>query len=164
MRTAIFTFTFATLTSPIFAACPAPQHTILSCTFEQGRKVIDACHDNTTARYAFGEIGQKPDLILNSPITDLYYEPWNGMGQSMNEIISFDNEDVSYNLWVVGDASPENPVDEKAGLTVMMGPDHAIEMLCDAGSITLGFETVYEAKDDMGLCWNDDEYEWLACK
>jgi hypothetical protein len=162
MRISFISLAFATLASPVFAACPASEQTILSCTLDGREAVVDLCHDARTVTFTFRNTGQG-DLELFERMRSLEYSPWNGMGAVMNEVISFENADVFYNIWMTSEMGTQGGDVENAGVTVMSGPDEVIEMQCDHGSIRLGFDAVYYAKQDLGLCYNDDELEWTAC-
>ena len=159
------------IAGPALAGCPAGTTPILTCTFEHGAKRVDACQDGTTATYAFGKAGQAPDLTLVTPVADLDYTPWPGVGRSIWEEVSFYNQDITYLLWFNYDKV--NAIEEAqaagapdpltAGISVLRGDGEGLASLeCDPGSIDTEMDALSDAKERLGLCWDGET--WGPCE
>lgn len=157
--------------APALAGCPAGTTPILSCTFEHGAKVLDACQDGTTATYAFGKAGRAPDLTLAEPVATLYFTPWPGVGRSIWATAAFENKGISYLLWYNYDrvdaieeaqaAGAPDPL--TAGISVLRGDGEGLASLeCDPGSIDTEMDALTEAKENLGLCWDGET--WGPCE
>ncbi|HHB80694.1 MAG TPA: hypothetical protein ENK83_02960 [Aliiroseovarius sp.] len=158
--------------SPAFAGCPAGTTPILSCSFQGGAKVVTACQDDATATYAFGKAGQAPDLALSTPIADLAYTPWPGIGRSIWAQTAFENQGVTYLLWfnydkldAIDDAQAAGAPDPlTAGIIVLRGEEELTHLDCDAGSIQTEMEALYEVKERLGQCWDQGAQLWAMCE
>ena len=169
-------FTLSALASliaaPALAGCPAGSVPILACTFQNGAKQVDACQDGTTATYAFGKVGQAPDLALSTPVRDLPFTPWPGIGRSIWADVSFVNQDVTYLLWYNYDkvnaieeaqeAGAPDPL--SAGILVLKGEEELARLDCDPGSIDTQMDAVFEAKEAQGMCFDFASRAWAACE
>ena len=157
--------------SAALAGCPSGTTTILSCTFQNGAKFVDACQDGTTATYAFGKAGRAPDLTLAEPVATLYYTPWPGVGRSFWATAAFENEGFTYLLWYDYDKMLADQQDQgadvpdplTAGISVLRGDGEGLASLeCDPGSIDTEMDALTEAKENLGLCW--DGQTWGPCE
>lgn len=157
---------------PALAQCPANATPILSCTFQDGAKRLDACQDGTTASYAFGASGQAPDLALSTPLARLAYTPWPGVGRAIWEEVSFENKDITYLLWTSYDKV--NAIEEEqaagapdplsAGVVVLRGEAELARLDCDPGSIDTAIDALFDAKMALGLCWDMGTHGWGGCE
>ncbi len=171
MRIFLLSAFIALIADPALADCPAGTTPILTCTFENGAKAVDACEDGTTATYAFGKVGRAPDLTLVTPVADLDYTPWPGVGRTTWAMVAFENEGFTYLLWYSydrTDALEESRADGApdpltAGISVLRGDGEALAGLeCDSGSITTQMDALSEAKEALGLCWDGET--WGPCE
>lgn len=152
MRTLIIALLLFPSTS--FAACPG--QTILSCPI--GKKQLELCLNGPIATYSFGPKG-RPELILSSPIATLDYTPWSGIGRSIWESVTFQNDGISYEVWAGVDRMAENAVYE-GGVNVLKGDAVLAQLSCNAGSQVTDLDPVYQAKLAVGQCWNLETYQW----
>lgn len=165
MRNSLFALALILISSPAFAACPAGSTTILSCTFNHGAKALESCQDGTTATYAFGKRGHSPELALQTPLADLAYTPWSGIGRSISEEAGFFNAGVEYLLWQSFDRTQPNSA-VTAGIIVLKGGQILAQLECDGGSIQPNIDELYTAKENLGQCWDrtNEVWAWGGCE
>ena len=175
MRIIVAALTLLTLPQTTFAECATPQDTFLSCTFSQGRKVVDVCVDGDNLTYSFGRVGKAPDLVMSVPVVDADYTPWPGIGRSIWESVAFQNQDARYEVsYVIDRIFPEDETEDiqleyYGYIEVIVGNESQIALSCDDGSVVSGGDSLYDTKTAAGQCWDaegmDPEgWRWMACK
>lgn len=153
---------------PSLALACGPSETLyLSCTLSNGAKTLEVCHDATTARYAFGAIGQTPELELVRPLAEVNLNPWPGVGRSIWEDVTFENESHRYTVYGAFDRQPDEtgalPV-VRGGVVVQRGVEDLAALSCDPGSVDFPWSTtLFEAKTAAGQCYDLGERRWLTC-
>ncbi len=159
------------IATPALAGCPAGSVPILTCSFQNGAKQVTACQDGVSATYAFGKTGRAPELTLSTPVADLDYTPWPGIGRSIWATTAFENQGFTYLLWynydkidALEDAQAAGAPDPlTAGISVLRGDGEGLASLeCDPGSITTRMDALSQAKEALGLCW--DGQTWGPCE
>jgi len=167
MRFSIILIAASLFATPALADCPEGTTPILSCTFANGAKVLDACHDGATATYAFGKAGRAPDLVIETPLTELAYTPWPGIGSAIWDEVGFFNAGIEYHLWQNFDRSPsdaEGTVLVSAGIVVLKGEEELARLNCDTASITPAVDGLWDVFDARGLCFESETQQWQRCK
>ena len=176
MRLLIALLTIVALAPAAFAKCaPSSQGTFLSCTFSNGRKAVDVCVEGDNLTYRFGRVGKAPDLELSVPVIDADYTPWPGIGNSIIEIVAFQNQDTRYEVTgVIDRIYPEDGTKDiqlvyYGYVEVIVGSESQVVLSCDDGSVVLDGGSLDDAKTAAGQCWDaegmDPEgWRWIACK
>ncbi|MFQ5622510.1 MAG: hypothetical protein ACE5FS_03845 [Paracoccaceae bacterium] len=150
------------LASPALGACPEGSANILSCTLSAGGKAVSACWRDETASYAFGRPGAAPELTIETPLTEAGYRPWNGIGGSIYEEVTFANRGVSYTVWAAMERNQEaNPL--SGGILVTRDGAEIAALKCDPGSVETGFGALFERMEQLGRCWDYGEHAWKDC-
>lgn len=80
------------------ASCSQGQDVFTSCRIEGRNTEVFVCHDDQSASYSYGSIGQAPDLILSETIANLDFRPWSGLGKAIVESVIFYNQGYSYEV------------------------------------------------------------------
>lgn len=144
------------------AACQAGSEPVQSCSLSGGNKVLDVCLMQDSMSYSFGKAGEDPDLRLSAPITQAGYVPWNGVGRSIYEEVSFYNQGVTYLVWYAVDRTIDaHPI--SGGIVVRQGDKQLATMSCDENSVITGFDAVYDRMTTLGHCWAYETHEWVDC-
>ena len=150
------------------AECAADQQTFMSCQIAGGAKVLDVCFDADMAQYRYGPAG-KPELTLREPVATLTYTPWPGVGRAIWEEVTFANGGHTYTVHggfdrPMGDEKPEDMTNAHfGGVVVRKGDDILAELLCDPATVDFAWgEGLFDAKQDLGLVWDDRSQEWIA--
>ncbi len=166
MHKYIFLLAFVTgATGPAVAACPSSMQTILSCTFSNGKKVLDTCQNGEFATYAFGKVNKKPEMYLETPMRGLNYTPWNGIGRAIYEQVIFRNEDISYVVWSGFERDPGMIDPLRAGIVVEDQNENVLaELRCDIGSVRAEIDGLYDAKSNLNMCWDYNDFQWQNCQ
>ena len=138
------------------AALACPGDLLLSCPI--GKKRLELCLDDATLTYSFGPAG-RPELVLPTPIRDAAYQPWSGVGRAMWDAVSFQNKDITYEVWTSFDRLDETAVWE-GGVNVLRGDALQASLTCAKGSVAGDLYPVMEAKLAAGQCWNRDAHHW----
>jgi hypothetical protein len=157
MRTLILALLFPL---PAFAACNGT--TLVSCTIK-GSNQLEVCLTGDDLTYAYGPTGVLPDLALREPLANGTYRPWNGIGRSMWESITFTNAEYTYEVFASFDRLDENAITEN-GVSILKNGSLVTTLTCDpARGMTL-FDNLYDQMGARGYCWNRDTFAWArAC-
>ena len=163
MRNTLSLIALTISTAPAFAQCPTNQHPILSCNIEDSQKALTACHDGAVATYAFGKPGQTPELIIKTPVTQINYTPWNGVGRGIYEQVIFDNAGVGYLLWSAFEKDPGVEQPFSGGIVVQQNGEDLASLMCDPGTMEVGIDGLFEVMESHGQCWDYSDFKWIAC-
>lgn len=145
-----------------YAACPVGSEVVQTCSLSGGKKVLDVCLLQNSVTYAFGNSGKTPDLHLSTPVTQAGYIPWNGVGRSIYEEVSFVNQGVTYLVWYAVDRMVEaHPV--SGGIVVGQGGKELASLICDKNTVITGFGALYDRMTSLGQCWNYQTHAWAGC-
>ncbi|QDC10478.1 hypothetical protein FHY55_15055 [Oceanicola sp. D3] len=142
------------------ADCITRAESFLMCTVNGGAKELRGCWGPGDAGYQYGPAGGEPELVLSVPLTQLDYIPWAGVGSSIWEEVNYHNGDVQYSVWHRIDRDPGGDP-PSAGVTVTRGEETLADLQCDPGSISANYQGLYEAKAEIGQCWQD--FSWQSC-
>ncbi|MGL4319628.1 MAG: hypothetical protein ACRCS3_02085 [Paracoccaceae bacterium] len=146
---------FAFVPLPAFAACEG--ETLVSCPI--GGNQLQVCNEGDLLTYSFGLPGA-PDLQLASRPEEAY-TPWNGIGRSLWETITFANRDVTYEVIFSFDRMDENAQPEW-GVVVVKGDDIIANLTCDSQAANVPFDGLYDQITATGLCWNREMSAWAT--
>lgn len=165
MRLAIVLICFTNAAS---AACLPDEQTFMSCKIEESGKSLRVCFDDTTTYYRFGYPDQVPDLALADPIGTVNYMPWSGVGRSIAEGVSFENEGYTYDTFagferMFGDEEYEDiPHRSFGGVNVWRQDALIAQLTCDRQTVDFAWgEGLYHAKEALGFSWNDRDRMWI---
>ncbi len=154
---------------PAWANCGGYEQTFLTCQIESSGKTLSVCFDEVTAIYRFGPTMAAPELELTTPIAQLGYTPWPGVGRAIWEEVVFTNNGHSYtvNAGLTRDFPQGNDAEiaeaHFGGVTVRKGDARLVEMACDPATIFHDWVGgLAEAKNRLGYVWTHFEQEWVA--
>ena len=165
MKRPILAFTFfGLMAGSAMAACPIGTGTVLSCTARGGTKVLDVCLDSGAGviSYAYGAPGRAPELFLERAIAGIEHRPWPGIGRSIWESTVFYNQGYAYEVFISVDRMAENQP-AIGGVLLQKGGKEVAQVDCDAGSADIGLWAVSDAKEALGLCWDQGAQIWNTC-
>ncbi len=144
------------LTSPALA-CPGT--VLFDCPIDAGAKRLTACLTADGVTYAFGRSGAAPELELNRPLDQIDYVPWNGVGRSLYESLTFRNKGYGYHVWSSVDRLDlEQPL--TGGVVVFRGEKDLARLDCDVGQVEAAIDLLFEAKTSVGYCWDFANRLW----
>ncbi|CUH62583.1 hypothetical protein TL5118_00083 [Thalassovita autumnalis] len=143
-------------------ACPDGATSLVSCPLKGGTKVLQTCLLGDHATYAFGKVGQTPDLHLARPVTDIAMTPWPGIGRYIWEDFTFSNGATSYRVFYGIDKMAEGAGKLTGGVAVEQGGKVLAELYCDLGKVTTsGYPLpLYEAKEAAGQVYSLEAQAW----
>ena len=157
LRTTIPTI-LATTLLPTLAN--ATETNILTCTV--GSKQLSLSIQDDLIIYTFGPPG-KPELVLEEPVATVDFQPWNGLGSTDADAVSFYNQNYSYT--VVTTSSYEN---FRSGIhyhdiTIWVERDgkNLASLNCKEELAGNPLDYLREAKAAIGQCWNREQQRWL---
>lgn len=145
------------LAAPAHAICQEEE--IFSCPI--GKKVVEVCSFRGELTYTFGREGS-PEIILYEPLETVTYTPWPGIGRAIWDMVAFENEGVTYEVWSSFDRLDENAVLE-GGVNVLQGDETLATLACDKGSVRWGLDRISDLKAGIGQCWDYDSQAWGQC-
>lgn len=146
------------------AACPIGTETVLSCLARGGTKALDVCIDQTAGvvGYSYGPPDGAPELSLSQTIAQVDHRPWPGIGRSIWEATVFYNAGYAYEVYISVDRmARDQPV--SGGVALYRGDRTIAQIECDAGTAEIGLWAVSDAKEALGLCWDQGAQSWNAC-
>lgn len=164
-----FVVPFVMFASPAWAMCKAGEATFMSCTIANSAKSLAVCFDDKVATYRFGVAGRVPELTLQTTLAAVDYRPWNGSGTAISEEIVFTNKNYTYAVrggydrpW--GDEAYEDVAHRNFGRVTAWRDDKVIlDMACDRASVEFTWDVLLlEAKEALGLRWDDRTLMWVA--
>lgn len=151
---------FTLFTTTAQAGCFGSGTSLFHCTMSNGKNAVDVCLQEGVVTYSFGKLGKTPDLLLARKEVDVSMSPWNGVGRSIYEEISFHNREYSYILGYSMDRKAQDSPLEGT-LIVVEGDATAAELTCDKGSVqTADFYPLFEAKELAGQRYCPDAFLW----
>ncbi|WP_225027061.1 hypothetical protein [Xinfangfangia pollutisoli] len=143
---------------PAFADCAG--ELLFSCPIKAAR--LEVCLTGATATYSFGPAG-KPDLTLETPVADLDFQPWPGIGRAIWQTVRFHNRGVVYEVWSSLEKQMEENQPEPAwqgGVTVQQGDQVLAELSCSTAPDPSDLDLIFQAKEAAGQCWNYSTQTW----
>ncbi|MFP5480451.1 MAG: hypothetical protein ACLGIE_12310 [Alphaproteobacteria bacterium] len=142
------------LASPAHAACQGD--TAFSCRI--GAKTLDVCYWKGMLTYRFGPEG-RPELTLTQPLETAAYAPWPGIGRAIWDMVAFQNQGTTYEVWTSFDRLDEAAVLE-GGVNVMQGDTLLASLTCDKGTTQTSLDAISDLKAGIGQCWDHAAAEW----
>lgn len=163
MRFYLPLFMATLLAVPAQAQCTGAAAPLFHCTTGGGAKTLSVCLQGTVAVYRFGETGRMPDLTLARRVEDVGMKPWNGIGRTLWEEVSFSNGGTDYLVSYAVERMPEGP--PPAGRVIVgQGDSELADIACDTGSLSAyDFYPLFEAKQAMGQSWCMETQSWGGC-
>ncbi|MBT8154144.1 hypothetical protein KMP13_09600 [Epibacterium ulvae] len=142
-------------------ACPNGSETLVSCTFEGGKKQLQTCIAGDQVLYRFGATNRSPDLDLVRPVTEVGLAPWPGVSRTIWEEMTFENDGFSYLVAYAQDRDP-GTTEISGRLMVQQGEDVLATLTCDPGSVvSAGYALpIFDAKRAAGQHYNHQTYSW----
>lgn len=129
-----------------------------------GGKAVDICLQGEVVIYSYGPGGGAAELLLARRVEGVGMVPWNGIGRTLWEELTFYNGTYAYAAHYAVDRLAEGAPKVEAGVEVREGERRIARVTCDAGSVTrFDFYPVYEAKEAAGQCWSRERFEWERC-
>lgn len=143
--------------APAHAACLGDEG--FSCQI--GAKTVEVCYWKGLLTYSFGPEG-KPELMITEPLETIAFTPWPGIGGSLWESVTFQNEGHTYEVWTAIERDPDSTAPREGGVRVMKGTSTVAELTCNPGTAT-PMEALYDLKDGIGQCWDMESQTWDRC-
>lgn len=167
-----FVLTLMTAFSGVSAsACDNGQERHFSCSFENGAKWVEVCIGADTGTYSFGHINAAPEMVLVRPVSDIGLVPWPGIGRTIWEEVSFQNEGHRYVVYAaIERALPEDGEEEitatvSGGIAVTHNSQEIARLRCDPGSVEFPWgTTLFDAKSTAGQCYDRSTRSWANCE
>ena len=165
---------WAAILTPLHAgaaiACDAGQTRHFACTFSNGTKAVEICHDAARATYAFGPPATLDDLRLSVPVTEVRLTPWPGIGRTIWEEVRFMTDGHGYTVYAsIERHYPESDdgeitVTQSGGIIVSRGDTQLAHLTCDPGSVDFPWShALFDAKEAQVQCYDRIERSWAAC-
>jgi hypothetical protein len=135
---------------PVRADCPGAA--LVDCPIAGSAKHLSLCLTDDALTYEFGPPG-RPELRLMRDLAGVSYTPWPGIGRTIWEDISLENQGITYAVhsWRDKMMAPDQPGAQGTGLIVLRGDTPLAEMDC-AGAPYSDFLPLGEALIARGLC------------
>ena len=146
------------------AGCPAGSQVVLSCLARGATGALDVCIEraNGIVSYSYGPMNGPAELSLSEPIKEVEHRPWPGIGRSIWETTVFRNAGYVYEVFSSVDRMDrDQPV--TGGVLLYKGGKEIARVDCDAGTVEMGLWAVTDAKEALGLCWDQGGETWNAC-
>lgn len=145
------------------AACPVGAETLVSCTLKKGRKALQTCLQGHEVSYAFGAKGATPDLQLSRHVSEVDLQPWPGIGRSIWEEFTVENQGVLYLVHYGFERRGEEVQSPLyGGVTVVQNGKTLAQLDCDVGSVTsAGYPLpLFAAKEAVGQTYAHESQSW----
>ena len=144
-------------------ACGVGELEVFNCTVTGGSKLLRVCTTEEAARYSFGPVGQAPELELFESTAALEYRPWNGIGRSYYEQVTFYNAEYAYTVYFNLDRLEQDPLRAATGgVAVDRNGQEIANLSCDLGGITNSLDALYRTKQAVGQCWDSRNFLWTT--
>jgi hypothetical protein len=149
---------------PGVAAAECVGTTLVSCKVAGSAKRIELCLNGGNLRYRFGAPGQV-ELELTRGVEQVAYTPWPGIGRTMWEELTLENEGVTYQF----SSYTEKPMEEGSeddlalgtDLNVLRGDKLLVQLTCDPAQVS-DLYPVGAALQERGYCLGDDGWRKAA--
>lgn len=136
---------------------------LMFCAMQNSSKMVSVRLDGTDVVYAFGNLNEMSDLILTTPVAEVDYQPWPGVGNTIWETITFYNDGYEY-VVVMGAERQDNP-QRYGGITVRRAGEEIASLECIPSSVSFSFDNqLYDAKTEAGWCLDrGPKGGWTRC-
>ncbi|WP_417712861.1 hypothetical protein [Pseudophaeobacter arcticus] len=161
MRLFLCSFLFVVSVLPA-VACPVGSETLVSCSLKNGSRMLTTCLQGDQVSYAFGRSGAAPDLTLQRNVRDVHMVPWPGIGRSIWEEFTFENEGTYYTVYYSLEKDPDVEQPWSGGVIVEQGGRELAHLHCDSGSVnSSGYALpLFEAKERAGQVYSLETGSW----
>ena len=144
--------------TPTLAAAACPEVTLVSCGLAKSQKRVELCLTGDTLRYRFGT-AQAVELELIRDLAEASFTPWPGIGRTMWEELSLENEGVTYQFSSYSEKLMEEGTEDQLALGtdlfVQRGDQVLAKLTCDPAQVS-DFYPVGEALQALGYCLGED--------
>ena len=128
--------------------CTVDDSVMFSCTFNGGKKAVEVCDtsywaDGDDAAYAFFKSSGAIEKEIIADKASLIATPWNGMGGSIWESVTFFSDDYGYEVWWSAEQAADAEI--TGGITVSQSGVTLAELTCDEGSVQQNMSALIEA-------------------
>lgn len=138
---------------PGICGADQPPDLVLDCAI--GSKRLEVHVGAGQASYAFGPSG-RPELALTLSLDETIAMPWPGVGRTIWESISFQNNDVTYEVWITLDRLDLGQT-TSGGVTVSRSGETLAELQCTEGTAQVGIFAIADAMEAAGYCVDRDQ-------
>ena len=149
---------------PGVAAADCVGTKLVSCKIASSQKRMELCLDQGSLHYQFGAVG-KPELELTRDVEQVVYTPWPGIGRTMWEELSFENEGVTYQFSSYAEKLMEEGTEDDLALgtdlNVLRGEKLLAQFSCDPAQVS-DFYPVGVVLYERGYCIGDDGWRKSA--
>lgn len=148
---------------PLPALADCPGEVIFACPIKA--RVLEVCLTGTAAIYSYGKPG-RPELTIATPLTELDYTPWPGIGSAIWEEARLQNAGVDYTVFTSIEKLGEDGQDpeRQGGVAVTQGDQTLAQLACTAPPDPGALDALFQAITDAGRCWDFDSQSWQeAC-
>jgi len=146
------------------AACLPDEQTFMACMIAENGKSLSVCFDADTIHYRFGAPDQPPELALSSPVADIGYTPWPGIGRAIWESVIFPNNGHVYEVFagfdrMIQEYDPENPA--FGGVHVLRDDLVIAELRCAPETLDFKWgDGLFVAKEAAGMTFDLESQTW----
>jgi hypothetical protein len=148
----------AVIALPSLAEAACRGEPVFSCKI--GSKAVEVCLLDSKVSYTFGPPG-KPELALTKPVKDVDFSPWPGIGRTTWEAAVISNDGVDYEIWYSIDRLTDTK-ETQGGINVLRGNETLAGLECKPETIDQNLYALFEAKEDVGQCWNAGSETWIS--
>jgi hypothetical protein len=140
---------------PAFADCAG--ETLVNCLINGNQ--LEVCNNGDLLTYSYGPPGA-PELQLASKPEEAF-TPWDGMGRTEWEAITFSNKAATYEVVFSIDKMDESAGPEW-GVVVEEGGEILANLTCETTAQNQRFTDLYQQIEAKGLCWDRATASWAA--
>jgi hypothetical protein len=128
--------------------CTIDESVMFVCTFNGGKKAVEVCDtnywaDGDNAAYGFFKTGGGIEKEIITDKASLNVTPWNRVGSSIWETVTFYSGDYGYEVWWSAERGDDAPLN--GGITVTQNGAVLAELSCDEGSVQQQLGQLIEA-------------------
>lgn len=137
----------------------ATETNILTCTV--GSKQLSLSKQDDNIIYKFGPAG-KPELVLREPVATVDFQPWNGLGSTDADAVTFYNQNYSYTVITTSPYENFRNGIHYHDITIWVkrdGKEVAI-LRCNEQTAGDALDHLREAKAAIGQCWDRELKQW----
>lgn len=149
---------------PGIAAAECVGTSLVSCKVAGSQKRMELCLDGGSLQYQFGAAG-KVELTLTRDVEQVLYTPWPGIGRTMWEELSFENEGVTYQFSSYAEKLMEEGTEDDLALgtdlNVLRGETLLAQFSCDPAQVS-DLYPVGVVLHERGYCIGDDGWRKSA--
>lgn len=137
----------------------AAEINFLTCTI--GTKQLSLSKQDDDIIYRFGPAG-KPELVLKEPVATVDFQPWNGLGSTDADAVTFYNQNYSYTVITTSPYENFRNGIHYHDITIWVERDgkNLASLNCKEELAGNPLDYLREAKAAIGQCWNREQQQW----